>query len=243
MMKNKFLLALLSLTWMQQGCTHYSIAAASPDLEEVKRVWTYCQRCVGEQVCAEKDACEKETMHGLPYALNKAISNQRLEVVRYLIEVVGMDVNTIIDDTYQETPLRASAYHSNPTQLEITRYLISRGANVNAIGTAAARTPLLTAIWKRNTPAAKLLLAHGADPSIKSDRGWDACMFAHRWSHWEIMPELSGCCAKFMDQRWAGDPLEARVRPPGLLAACQPKESVEGNSPPPETKATGSGNR
>ncbi|MBR0566537.1 ankyrin repeat domain-containing protein [Azoarcus sp. L1K30] len=210
------------MIWILQGCTHYSLTAASPDLEEVQRVWGYCVRCVSEHSCPNKEECELKTMTKPPRAIIKAISRQRLDVVRYLIEVAGMDVNTIIDDTYHDTVLHTAAYYRSDKVFEILRYLVSAGADVNALGTSHARTPLLTAIWKGNTEGARFLLAHGADPSIQSDRGWDACMFAHRWSHWAIMPDLPGCCAKFLDKRWDGDPVEARVRPPELIAACRP---------------------
>lgn len=210
------ILSLILGGWALQGCTHYNILAAGSDLDEVKRVWTYCTRCVTDSNCTEKQECDRDTMSKLYEAFYDAVYAQRLDVVRYLVEVAGLDVNA--PGLY---PLRSAAYYYGSKKHEILKYLIERGANVNAVSDGHARTPLLTAIWKRNTPGARLLLANGADPSIKSDRGWDACMFAHRWSHWEIMPDLPGCCAKFLDKRWEGDPDEARVRPPELLAACK----------------------
>ena len=216
MVSARLVLALIISGWALQGCTHYNIMAATPDLDDVKRVWAYCSGCVKDSACAERQECDAKTMSKLPDAFYKAVYAQRLDVVRYLVEVAGLDVNA-----RGLNPLQSAAYYYGPKKHEILKYLIERGANVNAISDGPARTPLLTAIWKKNTPGARLLLANGADPSIKSDRGWDACMFAHRWSHWEIMPDLPGCCAKFLDKRWEGDPDEARVRPPELLAACK----------------------
>lgn len=215
MVRLRSILFLLLGAWVLPGCTHYSIVAASPDLDEVTRVWSYCTKCVLDSKCAEKQECERDTMPKLGDAFDRAVSRHRLDVVRYLVEVAGLDVNA--PGLY---PLQSAAYYYSPTKHEILKYLIERGADINAISDGHARTPLLTAIWKKNTPGARLLLANGADPSIKSDRGWDACMFAHRWSHWEIMPDLPGCCARFLDKRWDGDPDEARVRPPELLDAC-----------------------
>lgn len=116
------------------------------------------------------------------------------------------------------------AYYSYPNSNKsekIARLLIDKGADVNHIMGGHARTPLLTAIWKHNNPVARLLLKNGADPKIPSDRGWDACIYAHRWSNFEIMPDLAGCCQKLLGIEPSADLPAVKLHPPEFLRYCK----------------------
>lgn len=217
---SKTFIIILPLIVFMQGCySGVRISAAGSDYDEVRRRWEYCEKCLNQKDCFNRAECEENTPEKLKYSLSRAISTGKLDTVRYLIEVVGVDVNTPLD-SFQDTALHDSAHYGGKQDDEITRYLVSKGANVNAIGTSHARTPLLSAIWKHSNVSARFLLSQGADPSIPSDRGWNACIYAHRWSNWDIMPDLPGCCASFLDSRWVGIPEESRVRPAELLQAC-----------------------
>jgi ankyrin repeat protein len=181
----------------------------------MKRIWEYCKQCLSDKNCTERSTCEQNTTsETLKYTMGQTLARGKLDAVKYLVEVVGFDVDTPLNE-YQSTALFRSAYYGGPQDLEILRYLVSRGANVNSISTTHNRTPLLTSIWKHNNAHARFLLSHGADPSIPSDRGMDACAFAYRWQNWSIMPDLPGCCA-----RWAS-PSNSQSHPPELLKACQ----------------------
>jgi hypothetical protein len=221
MKMNIKIILILLLSVFMQGCHYgFEITGARADYSEVKRRWEYCETCLKQEDCFNRAECEKNTPEKIKSSMGDALGRGKFDTVRYLIEVVGLDVDAPLD-RYQDTALHESAYYGGPQDFEIVRYLVSKGANVNAIGTSHARTPLLTAIWKKNNEIARYLLSHGADTSIRSDRGYSVCVFAHRWSNWEIMPDLPGCCAFFLDPSWIGNPEESRVRPVELLKACK----------------------
>lgn len=141
--------------------------------------------------------CTKHELRSLQLSnFRSALIRGEIDRIKYYIENKIFSANEIVFERYIETPLSTSAYYKNNNSLEIVNYLIDNGADVNQTIKGAATTPLLTAIWKKNNEIAKLLLSRGADISIKSDRGYDACIFAHRWSNFEIMPSISGCCEK-----------------------------------------------
>ena len=122
-----------------------------------------------------------------------AISRNDMHIVQQLIEG-GAGVNSIIESTYGQPPLAVAAYYG---RYEIAKYLIEKGANVNQTlhgeRTPMARTPLLQAIWKKQNKVAILLLVHGADPTIATENGLSACVYARRLKNVEIMPHLPNC--------------------------------------------------
>lgn len=220
-MNKMFIIVLLPIMLMQGGCYYgFEITGAGSDYNEVKRIWEHCETCLKQEDCFNRAECEKNTPEKIKFSMADALGRGKIDTVRYLIEVVGLDVDAPLD-RYQSTALHKSASYGGPRGFEMVRYLVSKGANVNAIGTSHARTPLLRAIWKKNNEIARYLLSHGADTSIRSDRGYNVCVFAHRWSNWEIMPDLPGCCALFLRPDWNGDPEIERIRPLELIKACQ----------------------
>lgn len=71
-------------------------------------------------------------------------------------------------DSYGGTALHAAMFQKN---IKIVQMLIDYGLDVNAIGSKNGYTPLHDAVWANNAEAAKLLLAHGANPGIKGKDG------------------------------------------------------------------------
>ena len=75
-----------------------------------------------------------------------------------------MDINKPIEG---RPPLH---YASDYGQREVVEYLISRGADVNAIDKFGI-TPLLAAIWEGHTECVKLMLQHGANKNGTTPEG------------------------------------------------------------------------
>ena len=209
------------------GCATSDIIAAGGDYKQIKNIIEYCEQCLVKDDCKNRVTCENDTSKELlEYVMSDAISRGRLDTVQYFIETLNFNVNTPMG-RYQETPLHVASYYRSKQHHEIARYLVSKGANVNSICTSHDRTPLLTSIWKHNNVNVRFLLSQKADPSIPSDRGLDACLFAHRWSNWDIIPDLPGCCDRFLNN----SRLNETIRTPELVQACQNRDVSSVSSP------------
>ncbi|WP_238158705.1 ankyrin repeat domain-containing protein [Trabulsiella odontotermitis] len=80
---------------------------------------------------------------------------------------------------------------------KIASFLISHGANINATAVPPIDTALITAIWKKNTEFAKLLLRNGADASVTVSGKKDGyvCKYAIQKKQAEIIPYIPDCCS------------------------------------------------
>src|SRR4051812_15582443 len=84
---------------------------------------------------------------------------------------------------YQYTPLAYAAYQGNEG---VVRYLIQRGARVNADATAGGtyiNTPLMMAAIQGHERIARLLLSAGADADVRVYGGHTAAEFAAKYNH------------------------------------------------------------
>ena len=94
--------------------------------------------------------------------------------VKEIIDAGNHDVNGLnywqvdIDPRgWQRTPLHTAALNG---RLEVAKFLISKGANVNAL-TKYLDTPLHFAVAQGHADVARLLLERGADLHAKNDDG------------------------------------------------------------------------
>jgi hypothetical protein len=199
-----------------------TIASFNAEYNSVKRFWEHCEQCLAREDCDPRDRkrCEANTIEEIKYTMGTALAQGKIDTVRYLVEVVGLDIDAPLD-IYQSTALYKCSYYGSPQHNAICRYLVSKGANVNAIATPNSRTPLLRSIRKHNYINAVFLLEQGADPGIRTAGGMDACEFAFRMTDWPILPHLPGCCQRFRDGQLEGFRLELPDNLPQPSGLCR----------------------
>eukprot|EP01103_Thecamoeba_quadrilineata_P001528 TRINITY_DN11384_c0_g1_i1.p1 TRINITY_DN11384_c0_g1~~TRINITY_DN11384_c0_g1_i1.p1 ORF type:complete len:130 (-),score=23.14 TRINITY_DN11384_c0_g1_i1:119-487(-) len=95
-----------------------------------------------------------------------AIKTGDLSQVKESIEKEGFNVNTAATNN-KTTPLHAAADFG---QVEIIKYLISKGANVDAKD-SYGHTPLHLAVYESHTEAVKVLIEKGASTKIVASNG------------------------------------------------------------------------
>ena len=100
-------------------------------------------------------------------ALWEACSAGDLEEVRRLVEA-GANVNS--PGKYQVTPLIAACEH-----LEVLRYLLAQGADVNYTGFGEG-SALMLAVYNGDLPQVELYLEHGADPNLAMPTGGETAL-------------------------------------------------------------------
>lgn len=98
----------------------------------------------------------KDLMNNPQGAICVASDRQHWEIVRMLAEA-GADVNATWE---YMTPLLCAIFVGN---VEITKFLIEHGADVNYRNSTESRAPLLLAIRVGNVEITKILIEHGAD--------------------------------------------------------------------------------
>jgi ankyrin repeat protein len=96
-----------------------------------------------------------------------AIKTGDLKNVKEYVEKEGEDVNQVEDGVNKRTPLHHAADFG---QVEVIKYLISKGAKVDAKD-AFGITPLLAAVYENHEEAAKILIEKGASVQVKGPDG------------------------------------------------------------------------
>jgi len=97
-----------------------------------------------------------------------AVKTGDLEGVKRFVEQQKMSV------TMQDANLRTPMHWAGDfNQVEVMKYLASKGANVNAKDKYGI-TPLLAAVYESHAPAVKFLLDNKADTSCKGPDGMTA---------------------------------------------------------------------
>jgi ankyrin repeat protein len=89
-----------------------------------------------------------------------------LKIVKLLLDR-GANINAVSKNGFSATPLQGAAAFQ---KIELARFLIARGANVNCRGEAGV-TPLHEAAGSGQLEFAKLLLDEGANVNAKDDNG------------------------------------------------------------------------
>lgn len=102
-------------------------------------------------------------------ALIWASRSGSIEAMNLLLDA-GADVNLPgpTGDNWDATPLQYAILARQPAAV---RFLLERGADVNRGAGAGSLTPLLLAAGDTDPTILKLLLAHGADPTIEDENG------------------------------------------------------------------------
>ena len=106
-------------------------------------------------------------------------SERHERAVRMLVEA-GASLENI---PYHYTPLAYAAYQGNE---RVVRYLIERGARVNAdaqLGGTYINTPLMMAAIQGHEHIVRLLLRAGADADVRVHGGHTAAEFAAKYNH------------------------------------------------------------
>ncbi|XP_051889887.1 ankyrin repeat domain-containing protein 16 isoform X2 [Pristis pectinata] len=117
-------------------------------------------------------------------ALHYAARRGHLEILKYLVEELGADVELMNSDYKRALHEAASMGHR-----ECLRYLIARGARVDALK-KADWTPLMMACTRKNLEVIKDLIDSGANLTLKNKDGWNCFHIACREGNPEIIQFL-----------------------------------------------------
>lgn len=109
--------------------------------------------------------------------LHSAIYDNNIGAVIAIIDKNNANINLTLGVRYNLRPIHSAAYYGRD---DIIKYLVMKGADLNALSEDGYRTALLTAIWKNHESTALLLLSLGADSTIKTSSGLSACTVANR---------------------------------------------------------------
>ncbi|MBY0545215.1 MAG: ankyrin repeat domain-containing protein [Gammaproteobacteria bacterium] len=111
-------------------------------------------------------------LHNAISLINSAIRHKNLDMVKYLLNIVGNINQCYQDDTgASETPLAFAARENN---FEVVKYLVSLGADVNAYNKHNRyESPLYGAVKNNNFEMVEYLLKEGADinPCYQNAKG------------------------------------------------------------------------
>lgn len=180
-----------------------SVASFQNDLPELKAIWFFCEKCLGDISCKYNyiNQCNTVTIPGRNEALARAVESANIEAVYFLVNVAKADVNGVTG-RYQETPLSIAAYYGTKAHQKIAEFLLSHGADIDATG-LTSKTALMTAIWKENTDFAKFLLKNAANPSAtpRGDIDGLACRYAAKKNLINLLPSIPGCCSLILNNQ------------------------------------------
>lgn len=100
--------------------------------------------------------------------LHRAAGAGRLDLVKSLLDAGAILQSKTIDG---ETVLMTACCGSENANVELARYLIEAGQDVNAIGTGTRRTPLTNAVLAGNMEMTKMLIQKGANVKLSASGG------------------------------------------------------------------------
>lgn len=132
-----------------------------------------------------------------------AIESGDLEAIKSLIEG-GAKADTIIDyGEHKITPLMKAAWDG---QIEIAKYLIDSGADVNAVDDQQ-ETPLFSAIKRERVEITQLLIDRGAKVNIRDSRQFTPLITAAAAGSQEIVRILVKAGGNIKDEMYGLTPL------------------------------------
>lgn len=183
-----------------------SVASFPSTISELKNRWFFCEKCLNSTQCNLNDVkqCKTVTLPDRNEALNLAVGRANTEAVHFLVSTTKADVNSAIGE-YKETPLIVAAYYGTEKHREISSFLISHGADINATAHSPTDTALVTALWKNNIEFSIFLLKNGANPTVTASGKKDGyvCRYAIEKKQAEIIPYIPDCCSTVkQDSHW-----------------------------------------
>ncbi|KNC81058.1 hypothetical protein SARC_06600 [Sphaeroforma arctica JP610] len=101
-----------------------------------------------------------------------------LQRVAHLVETEGVDINT--PDQEDVTVLHWAAINN---RLAVVKYLLLKGAIVDALGGHLQSTALHWAVRQGHLEMCVMLMSQGADPSIRDNQGYNALLLAAQFGH------------------------------------------------------------
>lgn len=125
------------------------------------------------------------------FPLGLAAYFKQQEAVRLLLDM-GADVHQTAANPTKVTALHAAV---SAGQQQIAQWLVEAGADINA-RQQLDYTPLMGAAANARLEILDLLLAHGADPSLKTTEGKSAADLARGHGHGDIADRLDALTAK-----------------------------------------------
>ena len=135
-----------------QGFTALLVAAGERDVLLVRELLDYGAAVDARPQCRSSSASERDRLNTTPLLL--AAGYERRRPIWRLVN------GAMVDEPDWWLPTEAAAH------TRIARRLITRGADVNAVG-GSGQTPLTCAATVGNQPLVQLLLDHGADPNLR----------------------------------------------------------------------------
>ncbi len=135
------------------------------------------------------------------------------------------------------TPLLVAAYGGH---LDVIKYLLSKGADINAFDTVYRFTPLHAAVWSDNPTLAKYLVSNGADVNLKTSSGETPLYLAVYSGNVDLVKYLISYGANVDVKNAEGKtPLSAakELGNPALVAALRNTERVKQKPEPVYQKA------
>ncbi|XP_066561213.1 ankyrin repeat domain-containing protein 16 isoform X2 [Amia ocellicauda] len=120
--------------------------------------------------------------------LHYAARHGHLDIVRFLIEEIGLDIELYNSD--YKTALHEAASMS---QRECVRYLVAKGAKIDSLK-KADWTPLMMACTRRNLDIIKELTENGANAGLKNKDGWNCFHVACREGEPAVIEHLLQVC-------------------------------------------------
>lgn len=120
-------------------------------------------------------------------------------------------------------------YAASKAQVETARLLIERGAIVNAPGPDGT-TPLMMAALSGKPDIVRLLLEHGADPTMFNAAHETAADWARKRNHQSLAAGLDGAAARTAQRRQAGTAPEQAPAAPADAAAAPATQAEDASS-------------
>lgn len=164
--------ALLKAVYYNRKTVADVLLAARNDLDIFEASATGQTRRVQDLIKKDHSLANAFAVDGF-YPLGLAVFFRYPETVKILLDA-GADVNAQARNAMKVRPIHAAAAAA---QIEVTRALIERGADVNA-RQEAGFTPLHEAAGSGKLEFARLFLDHGADVNARTDDGKTALTLA-----------------------------------------------------------------